>query len=318
MNLYDILNVSHNASKADIKKAYCKLIIQYHPDKIENPTEETYKKFHDVQSAYEILYDDDKRKEYDNMSNEEKMKIHDIIKEYFINIKPQYSYIYNSILVFVYSNKEDELKEDINTFNVKNIFNKIITRIRNEAKIKHNKKFIEITESVHNLKISLKDRYNNSFKYVRIKSNNDIHKDIEYVIPIHEPQFIIKDPNKGSITINITYDTDPNFEIINKYDLFHIKFISLSQYIYGGKIKIYHLNDEVIWLDFDSCLEKKPVFKIEGKGLSHDGSVRGDLYVYLKIEGIDHNKNNDKDDVYKSYTKVVEETIKLMFPPINC
>ena len=309
MNLYDILNVSHNSTKSDIKKAYHKLIMQYHPDKIDNPDEETYKKFHEIQTAYEILYNDDKRKEYDDMSHEERMHVYDLIKQYFTDIKPQYLYIYNSILDFIYSNKEDEFKEDINNFNIKNIFNKFISKIQTEAKIKHKKKFIEINENPYNLKITLKDRYNNSFKYIRIPE-----KDSEYVISLFEPQFIIFD-NGDPIIINILYEQNMEFEIINKYDLFHIEYISLSQYIYGGKIKIQHVNDEILWLDFDCCLEKKPVFKIEGKGLINDKYIRGDLYIYLKIEGICVKENEDT--VYESYMKVVEDTIKLMFPPIN-
>jgi DnaJ-class molecular chaperone len=312
MNLYDILNVPYNASKNDIKKAYYKLIIQHHPDKIDNPTEETYKKFHEIQTAYEILYDEEKRKEYDIMSHEEKMQIYDLMKQYFTDIRPQYFYIYNSILNFIYANKEEDFKNDVNSLNIKNIFNKLITKIKDEEKIKHKKKYIEINDKVNNLQLSLKDRYNNSFKYIRIPKTNNTYSD--YLIPLFEPQITLNDPDKGTIVINITYENNKDFEIINKHDLFHIKYVSLSQYIYGGDTKIYHVNDEILSFNFDSCLEKKPVFKLDGKGLLNDSNSRGDLYIYLKIEGV-HQKNDD--DVYKSYTKLVEETIKLMFPQID-
>jgi curved DNA-binding protein len=61
-NYYEILGVSKDASPDDIKKAYRKLSMQYHPDR--NPDgEEMFKK---VAEAYEILGDETKRKAYDN------------------------------------------------------------------------------------------------------------------------------------------------------------------------------------------------------------------------------------------------------------
>jgi len=62
-DLYDTLGLEDAAEEADIKKAYRKLSIQYHPDK--NPDEESRKKFNDIRDAYEILNDPDKKILYD-------------------------------------------------------------------------------------------------------------------------------------------------------------------------------------------------------------------------------------------------------------
>ena len=58
---YEILGVARNANKEDIKKAYRKLAHKYHPDK----TKGDDKKFKELSEAYEVLYDDKKRVEYD-------------------------------------------------------------------------------------------------------------------------------------------------------------------------------------------------------------------------------------------------------------
>jgi DnaJ-class molecular chaperone len=61
---YKILGVSRNASQSDIQKAYRKLARKYHPDM--NPDDESAKqRFQDVQRAYEVLNDPEKREMYD-------------------------------------------------------------------------------------------------------------------------------------------------------------------------------------------------------------------------------------------------------------
>ena len=66
--LYDTLGVAKGASQDEIKKAYRKLARQYHPDK--NPgdkeAEDTFKR---VQGAYDVLSDDEKRKQYDRFGS---------------------------------------------------------------------------------------------------------------------------------------------------------------------------------------------------------------------------------------------------------
>uniref|UniRef100_A0A3P9ITF2 DnaJ heat shock protein family (Hsp40) member B2 n=1 Tax=Oryzias latipes TaxID=8090 RepID=A0A3P9ITF2_ORYLA len=70
VDYYKILGVPKTASQDDIKKAYRKLALKWHPDKNPDNKEEAEKKFKELAEAYEVLSDKSKRDAYDRYGSE--------------------------------------------------------------------------------------------------------------------------------------------------------------------------------------------------------------------------------------------------------
>jgi len=63
---YQILGVPRGASEADIKKSFRKLAREYHPD-VAKDKKKAEERFKEINEAYEVLSDPDKRKKYDEL-----------------------------------------------------------------------------------------------------------------------------------------------------------------------------------------------------------------------------------------------------------
>ena len=72
MTLYEVLGVAPDATPEQIKKAYQRLAMKYHPDRMEGGDDRHFKK---IQGAYEVLSDPERRELYDATGETEKPKM---------------------------------------------------------------------------------------------------------------------------------------------------------------------------------------------------------------------------------------------------
>ena len=70
VNYYDVLGVAKGVGDAEIKKAYRKLAMKWHPDKNPDIVDEASKKFQEIGEAYDVLSDLEKRAIYDQYGYE--------------------------------------------------------------------------------------------------------------------------------------------------------------------------------------------------------------------------------------------------------
>jgi len=87
MDYYNTLGINKEASQDDIKRAYRKLASQHHPDKGGDTT-----KFQEIQQAYDILSDDDKRGVYDKSSNNPFADLSDFLNKFNQTVKTEKIY----------------------------------------------------------------------------------------------------------------------------------------------------------------------------------------------------------------------------------
>ncbi len=323
MNFYDILKINSCATKEEIKLAYYTQAKIYHPDK--NGSPDAHEKFVNIKNAYEILTDDIKRREYDMMSSEEKVELYDILKNYFTNKDPEYKHVC-SMLLKKFNIKESDLRDDINNFNFKNLYNNFFYKIFNNNN--HNPNSIPIYNSGSSSSISsstntniygfitatLKDKYLNKFKKITVTRSCNNSK-TQYIVPLNEDEVIIKGAGEeknnitGDVILRIVCQEDPDFKCMNDYNIYTVKVVSLSQYIYGATVHIKHLDDEILELKFDSCLDTVPLFCFKNKGMLLEGTDRGDLYVHIKV----HNINSIYDT---EHANCIKSLLIELFPPI--
>lgn len=70
VDYYKVLEISRSASENEIKKAYRKLALKWHPDKNPDNLDEANRRFRELSEAYEVLSDEKKRRIYDQYGKE--------------------------------------------------------------------------------------------------------------------------------------------------------------------------------------------------------------------------------------------------------
>ena len=329
MDYYSILQVKPDAELPDIRKSYKKLAIKYHPDK--NNDGDSHAKFVDINTAYQVLSDENRRSEYDRLNIYQRGQLYDLLKESFehLNIFSENQELFKSIVEYYYGDESD-FKEDINNFNFKNIYNKFYTKLTqfdfeldssdycfdNDIIIPiYNRSEVSI-DNDYDMDIygviytNLTDRYLNKYKKITVtrQSNNTTET---FIVPLILGNIIIPQKGEranekyGDVIIKIICKEHPEYKQINDVDIVLVKYITLYQYLYGGKFKIILPNNTEFDAEFNSFIEKVPIICIPNKGLpvlnDDDNNIvpskkrpfgleRGNLYIYTKINDIDHIK----------------------------
>jgi DnaJ-class molecular chaperone len=323
MDPYKILDIHYNANKEEIKRAYRKLALKFHPDK--NTDKNSELKFKEIQTAYEILNNDEIREKYNSINKDDKDALYDLLKEYFVEkIQiPNFDKLYGNIVNYFFDN-ENQLRNDINNLDVTNIVQKIRNKFNNNNSIDDSpteNKNVDanvdknIDTNVYGcVKATIADKYNN--KYVKILVNRKTKKSDYFLIPLLENEVIFEGCGEnynnihGDIIISVVIENNTDFKISGN-DIFYIHKISIHDFLYGGVLE-FNLFGKIITHEFSSLINQIPLIMKENYGMPYFASQentdsessasdndiqkiqRGSLYISLEIKNINDDDFKNK------------------------
>ena len=286
MEYYETLGLPKKAHIDEVKKAYKKLVLLYHPDKPHGDR----LKFEKIYEAYSFLIDENRKAIYDSSLIDE-----DVISNLFTKLFDSFH------------KKVEEIKKKKKTNTQKET-------TRNDKKVKPIK--------VH-LKLTLDEVYRGDIKkvIVRVRRGDTWIKKPFYInLMEHKHKYIYIDEGdeeygeKGDVEIYVEvleHDKVKVDNILCEYDLYIEETISLYEYYYGLNMKIQYLNGEVLNIarppspPHSLSLNHSFVHVIEEYGLPYikdDQILHGNLYIHFKIVLPDLQGNNDNiKDLIKTY-----------------
>lgn len=306
-NHYELLGISSNATKEDIKKAYRKLSLKYHPDRVSDLSEKAAaeEKFKEVSAAYNVLSDPDKRRVYDlsfrnpfsafagglgggvgglfgmgaQPSGIGEEQLHDLLSHLFPShdgggLPPE---------VRIFTTMGNNMGMGNIGQMANNLFNK-------PAPI------------LENVEISLKEAYSGKAHPLPIKRwimENGVKMVEEETIYVKIPPGVdnneiikcvgqgnvLSDKNKGDVKVFVKVVQDPDSLFVRRgLDLYYVKTLSLKEALVGFKFDFDHLNGQNYIINNDKTIVT-PSFKkmIEGMGMKRDDLV-GKLIIEFVIE----------------------------------
>ena len=255
-NYYEVLGVSKDASQEDVRRAYKRCALRYHPDKMQDSDAAMFKK---VNEAYQILGDPERRSTYDELMKEP---------------SPEFWYIMNMLLNMMKQYIKTQKKQLVFDINVH-----LSEVYRGEIKkLVITTKKLDGTEVTKNIYISLKSiKSQHVFEGAGDETIDGTYQDI--IVNL----IVIADENIKRDTVLDTLDL--NIELP----------MTLYEYYEGFEKEITHLDGEVLHVtvppksvrsnSFSSCFSDYVLIHVmENKGLpDDDDGKRGKLYVYFRL-----------------------------------
>ena len=171
MDYYKILGVEKNTSENELKKAYRKLAVKWHPDKNPNNKDEAEKKFKEISEAYDTLKDKSKREMYDRFGkdgvNSNNMNGFNNFNSSGISPDDIFRNFFGTDNVF---NVHENNHQTFSTFN----FGGPNSTFQNH---KRQRKKVKGASIEHKLKCSLEDLYHGTTKRIKIERSVNYAKD---------------------------------------------------------------------------------------------------------------------------------------------
>ena len=287
---YEVLGVSRDASPDEIKKAYRKLAVKYHPDK--NPGDTAAEeKFKEASNAYEVLSDPKKRQIYNQRGH---AGVNDMGFHGFTNMEDIFSNFGDIFGRTVFGNFGDVFGD---VFNRQGADNPQPQARAADTRIK--------------LTISFMESVYGTEKHVNVQGRN-----ITIKIPagIRDGQTLrlqgqggraFGSRQSGSLLVTISVEPHPDFkreglDLITQVD------IPFTRAALGGKVRVPTLTGQIN-LTIPQGSSSGSQFRLRGQGIADSAGRKGDLRVLIQVE-IPKSLTRKQKDLLNEFEKTLQPT----------
>jgi DnaJ-class molecular chaperone len=288
-NHYETLNITENATQEEIKKAYRKLSLKWHPDK-NGGSAESIDMFQQISSAFEILSDINKKKEYDFLKNNPFMKMNNNpdlgpglfnntnIDEFFENI--------------FFGNLNGNQRNTGVPFGFHVFNNGIPVNFVNNLQ--------KPPPIIHNLKINIENIFTDKSLPVEIErwiieNNNKVFEkqtlyvnilkgiDDNEIIILKGDGNVVNEQLKGDVKIIINIENNTEFKR-NGLDLIYEKNITLKESLCGFSFELKYINNKIYTINnnIGNIIKHNYNKIIPNMGIPRDNLI-GNLIIHFKV-----------------------------------